>query len=704
MKRRTKLPELLAPAGDYSALVAAILGGADAVYVGGARFGARAYAKNFSEEELASAVKLCHAMGVRIYVTLNTLIFDKELDEATDYAKRLHAMGVDALIVADLGVISRIRDEIPELELHASTQMGIHNTEGVNRAFDLGCTRAVLARECTGEDIKLITARSKAEIEIFLHGALCVCHSGQCLFSSMVGGRSGNRGECAQPCRLPYNGEKYPLSLKDLSLSQHIEELIASGVSSLKIEGRMKSPDYVYEVTSIYRRLLDKGRSSNENERRRLLEIFSRGGFTDGYFVGNTAQKMTGIRSDEDKRVSREVSGRSFDMPRLPIRAEASFIATEKSTLTLTADIRSRQDESGRDSHIVSVIAFGDVPSPAENAPLTDEGLSARLSKMGNTIFSLRAEDIKIEVSDGINLPPSAINALRREAVAALEAKLAVPLDEILGIEREVHTRNTDFEIKPRVRNTKKRKTALFFKVETVQSVLKNTPQSLRDIDTIFVPISAYSQLDEECRKAISGVYLPPVIFESEWDEACAMAKTVGELGARYALIGNISHLSLVERAGLIPIGDFRLNVTNRFSAAVYASLGVTDTILSPELTLPQVRDIGGGVITLGRIPLMLTERCFIKENFGCGACGNASLTDRRGAKFPILREYGHRNVIFNSAPTYMGDKKADLANAKVCYEHYIFSTESAKEAVTLLECYRKGEMISTQHRRIGKR
>ena len=182
------------------------------------------------------------------------------------------------------------------------------------------------------------------------------------------------------------------------------------------------------------------------------------------------------------------------------------------------------------------------------------------------------------------------------------------------------------------------------------------------------------------------------------------MAKTVGELGARYALIGNISHLSLVERAGLIPIGDFRLNVTNRFSAAVYASLGVTDTILSPELTLPQVRDIGGGVITLGRIPLMLTERCFIKENFGCAACGNASFTDRRGAKFPILREYSHRNVIFNSAPTYMGDKKAELADAKVCYEHYIFSTESAGEAVTLLECYRNGERISIQHRRIGKR
>lgn len=704
MKRKSELPELLAPAGDWSALIAAILGGADAVYVGGARFGARAYAKNFSEEELASAVKLCHAMGVRIYVTLNTLIFDKELDDAVSYAKRLHSMGVDALIVADLGVVFRIREEIPELELHASTQMGVHNTEGVNFAASIGCSRAVLARECTGRDIKLITERSNAEIEVFLHGALCVCHSGQCLFSSMVGGRSGNRGECAQPCRLPYNGDKYPLSLRDLSLSEHIEELVASGVASLKIEGRMKSPDYVYEVTRIYRELLDKKRNSTAPERKRLLDIFSRGGFTDGYFVGNTAQRMTGVRSDDDKRVSREISGKSFDVPKLALSARASFTAGEKSSLTLTAEIYSRMGENAYAPRIISVAALGDVPAAAENAPLTAEGLRARISKMGNTIFSLKKEDIVIEVSDGINLPPSAINALRRDAVAKLESELALPLDKIIGSEAQVCTRNTDLTLNERPRNTKRCRSVLFFKKDTPEGVLKNNPHAFDDMDMAFVPLAAYFELSENLAKKISGVYLPPIISESEWEEVSVLVRDAKGRGARYALIGNVSHVALVKQAGLAPVGDFRLNVTNRFSSSFYYTLGVEQLILSPELTLPQARDARGGVITLGRIPLMLTERCFIRENFGCDACGKAVFTDRRGTKFPILREYSHRNVIFNSAPTYMGDKKSELSDAKILHEHFIFSTESVGECAALLERYRRGEKINTQHRRIGKR
>ena len=245
MKRGGRLPELLAPAGDFECLIAAVAAGADAIYVGGRLYSARAYAKNFDMDELVKAVEYCHLHGVKLYVTLNTLLYDRELEGAVSFARELYRIGVDALIVADLGLVRILREVLPELELHASTQMSVHNVDGANAAHALGCKRVVLARELSGKDIADITERCAPEVEVFLHGALCVCYSGQCLFSSLVGGRSGNRGECAQPCRLPYNGGKYPLSLSDMSLARHIPALIESGVASLKIEGRMKSAAYV---------------------------------------------------------------------------------------------------------------------------------------------------------------------------------------------------------------------------------------------------------------------------------------------------------------------------------------------------------------------------------------------------------------------------------------------------------------------------
>ena len=703
MKRKGELPELLAPAGDYLSLVAAILGGADAVYLGGLKFGARAYAKNFTDEELASAVRICHLFGVRLYTTLNTLIFDKELEEAVAYAERLHKMGVDALIVSDLGVISELRERVPDLELHASTQMGVHNTEGVNFASALGCKRVVLARECSYEDVKIITEQSDAEIEVFLHGALCVCHSGQCLFSSMVGGRSGNRGECAQPCRLPYNGEKHPLSLMDLSLSEHIEQLIDSGVASLKIEGRMKSPDYVYEVTRIYRELLDSKRSSNKIERQRLLDIFSRGGFTDGYFTGEIFRKMTGVRTKEDKQTSRDISGGRFELPKIPVYAKAIFKADEGSSLELSMDLRLRKDDAlVTERKRISVKISGPVPNAAENSPLTEEGLCARLSKMGNTPFELSAENIKIELDGGLNLPPSAINALRRDAAAELESMFSVKLDYLLG-KKDDSAVKSFAKTKKRI-SKNKITTALFFKRDVFKEVVSKNAGIIQNIDIVFLTLSDYITLGKREREFVRGVYLPPVIMEREWQEVLKMSVKAKELGASYALIGNVSHIALAKESELIPIGDFRLNVANLSCAELYLTLGVENIITSPELTLPQARDIGGGLITLGRIPLMLTERCFVKENFGCEKCGKAYFTDRMGARFPILREYNHRSIIFNSAPTYMGDKKADLRASGITHEHYIFSTENSNECIKLIEAYRDGAPLLVPHRRLGKR
>ena len=335
MKRRTERPELLAPAGSAEALYAAVEAGADAVYLGVADsdFNARAYARNLTHQELSSLIPYAHAHGTRVYVAMNTLQYDRELSAFADEVAELEALGADALIVADVGCMRLIAERYPHIELHASTQAFAHNLATADALADLGCSRVVLARETSLTDFSAITAAARAEIEVFLHGALCVSHSGQCLFSSIVGGRSGNRGACAQPCRLPYNGS-YPLSLKDLCLASHIPALLSSGVSSLKIEGRMKSADYVFGVTTVYRRLLDEGRAATADEIEALGRLFSRDGFTDAYFTERIGPRMLGVRRESDKAESRSAEKREFSPLPVPICAEATVRADEPLSLS----------------------------------------------------------------------------------------------------------------------------------------------------------------------------------------------------------------------------------------------------------------------------------------------------------------------------------------------------------------------------------
>ena len=674
MFRQNRLPELLAPAGDMECLYAAVAAGADAIYVGGKRFGARAFAKNFEINELASAVRYCHLHDVKLYVTLNTLIEDKEMRDAVEYAAELYRIGVDALIVADVGVMSAIRRCVPSLELHASTQMSLHNTPGVDAAAELGASRAVVARELSLGEIKSVVDNSPLEIEVFLHGALCVCHSGQCLFSSMVGGRSGNRGECAQPCRLPFNGGKYPLSLKDLSLSNHIPELIESGVASLKIEGRMKSPDYVYTVTSIYRRLLDEGRVATAEENDALRRAFSRGGFTDGYFTGKTDRGMTGIRSESDKKESRTISNGKFEPKKHPVSATVRLRLGERAEMTLTNGVR-------------TVTVLGDAPAVAENSPLTPDAVRSRLAKMGNTLLSLDQSDIQLILDENINLPPSSLNALRREAA-----------DKFESCERDFA--KIDYTLsKKREKSKKPITTAQFFSSDTFIDTCRHGLFG-QEIDISFLPHSAPVEILVEA----GGVYLPPVIFDSEWDEIEKYLKNARKNGVMYALVSNIGHIDLAKKLGFKIFGDFRLNVTNGESRAAYEKMGVERLILSPELTLPQARDVGGSLITYGRIPLMITERCCISENFGCEACNKSALTDRKGEKFPMMRELSHRNVIFNSTPTYMGDRKDELSLYRIESEHLIFSVESPREAICVIGAHHHGLNLSRNVRRIGRR
>lgn len=673
MKRKQPLPELLAPAGDFSALLAAVCGGADAIYVGGKSFGARAYAKNFDIEELSRAVIYCHLHGVKLYVTVNTLLFDKEVKTLIDYLRELYRIGVDAIISADLGVIKIAREILPDLEIHGSTQMSVHNSLGADTAYALGCERVVLARELSLSDIRDVCEKSKAEIEVFLHGALCVCHSGQCLMSSLVGGRSGNRGECAQPCRLPYNNGKYPISLSDLSLANHVPELIESGVASLKIEGRMKSAHYVYTVTSVYRRLLDERRGATPEENAILRSAFSRGEFTDAYFVGDKQRKMTGVRSEADKQLTRGAEERKFEPIRVGVCARCKIKRGEPSELTLIMKDR-------------SVSVTGDIPTEAINAPLTESAVKERLAKMGATYLSLDTGDIELTLDEGLNLSPGAINALRRDAVSLVQsAERECPEPKVLS------TRKTP---------SKKLKTALFLLPDLYERLASTS--SLSDFDVIFLPIDYFKE-KRNLKSDKIGIYLPPIIFEGEIESAKALIKEACNMGAKYALVGNIGHISLISDYPLTPIGDFRLNITNTYTRGVYSSLGINNTVLSPELTLPMARDIGGGEIVYGRIPLMLTERCFIKENFGCSRCNSAALSDRTGASFPLLYEWGHRNLILNSDRTYMGDKKRELYAAGIFHEHFIFSVESVKDAQKILSFYKSGQPLENV-RRIGKR
>ncbi|MBP5289180.1 MAG: U32 family peptidase [Clostridia bacterium] len=311
------MPELLCPAGSFDALRAAVLGGADAVYLGAPRFNARMRAKNFDDETLKKGIDFCHEKGVRVYVTVNTLLTDRQMPDALALAADLWEMGADALIVADLGLARVLREQLPDLPLHASTQASGHSVGAAELFRKIGFSRMVCAREMDRENLKELCEKSPIPVEMFIHGAICACHSGQCLMSSMIGGRSGNRGECAQPCRLPYNG-KYPISFKDLCLAGHMREILSLGVASLKVEGRMKSPRYVYEVASVYRRLLDEGRDASPREIESLRNAFSRSGFTDGYFTGKIDGSMLGIRREEDKDKSRAASQVMRDLA--PIR------------------------------------------------------------------------------------------------------------------------------------------------------------------------------------------------------------------------------------------------------------------------------------------------------------------------------------------------------------------------------------------------
>ena len=661
------------------AFEAAIDGGADAIYVGGASFNARINAKNFTAEELRDAVRTAHLHGASVYQTVNIMVFDKETDELLRAAYSSAESGVDAFIVSDLGAASILHRWLPEMPLHASTQMSVHSIEGARLLADYGFTRVVPARELSKRDIRSLVENNPLEVEIFIHGAMCVSHSGQCLFSSLVGGRSGNRGLCAQPCRLPYcspdrrAGDKYPLSLKDMSLSEHVTDIIDSGVASLKIEGRMKSPEYVRGVTAIWRRLLDEGRNASPDELRELSDLFSRGGFTDGYYTERINKRMLGVRSDEDKQASREIEKFTKISRRIPVDMQVSLKEGCPATLSLTC----------KDKHVT---VRGECPQAAISAPMDSDAVSRCITKLGGTCFS--ANNVTASITGDVMMPVSQLNALRRDAVAALEAEMCSKPPVARGKYEPMHSSR-----KPMRRNV-----ARFLYPERI------TKRAREFFDIILTPLDKYANTS-----SADGFIMPEVIFDSE-TEGVISSLTDAAKSAKYVLVSNLAHVSIIKKWApqLTMIADHRFNVGSCESVRFLEDMGCESVVLSTELTLPQIRDVRGAkaVIVYGRLPLMTLEKCVIKELYGdkgCEKCarGLAQMKDRRGFIFPIIRLLPHRNIILNSLPTYMGDRQSVLDGAGISDRHFVFTTESPEEIDSVIQGFLRGSLINEKVRRI---
>ena len=672
----------MSPAGSPEAFEAAIDGGADAIYVGGASFNARINAQNFSDEALAKAVRLAHLYGVKVYQTINIMVHGRELTELIRAAERSAEIGVDAFIVSDLGAASLIHAHLPEMPLHASTQMSIHNSDGARLLADYGFSRVVPARELSKENIRSLVENNPLEVEIFIHGAMCVSHSGQCLFSSLVGGRSGNRGLCAQPCRLPYScadqrvGDKYPLSLKDMSLAGHVKEIIDSGVASLKIEGRMKSPEYVRGVTRIWRRLLDDGKNATADDIEELSDLFSRGGFSDGYYTERIDKKMLGVRSEEDKKASREADKFVKIQRKVPLDMSVSILAGSPSKLTLSCNGK-------------TVSVCGEMPQAAINAPINEDTVKKCMSKLGDTCFSIRSLDIDLD--SGLMMPISLLNALRRDGVAALEAAItALPMQKVEPITQKTPKKSAH-----------KRNVGRFYSHEQITNTARDY------FDVVLLPLDKFAKDPEKA----DGFFMPPVIFDSEKEQITELLKKSATNRAKYAVVTNIGQIEKLKEdlPDINMIADFRFNVANDETMSFLEDLGFESVVLSAELTLPQLRDIHGAkaAVVYGRIPLMTLEKCVIKalygEKDGCKICSQnkAEMKDRRGFIFPILREPDHRNVVFNSLPTNMSDRQKELTASGIVDRHFLFTTETPSEVDRIIEEHRKESAPEGKVRRI---
>lgn len=663
--------EILSPAGSIDGAIASILNGANAIYMGTSNFNARRNAKNFTNDEIIKCVKFAHLRGVKVYVVLNTLLNDREFALLQQEIEFINNIGVDAVIVQDLGVIQMLNQIAPQLPIHASTQLLIHNLDGALFAKNIGLERVVLSRELTFEAIEYITKNANIETEVFVHGALCMSYSGGCYISSIIGQRSGNRGLCAQPCRLPFsrdinNKDEHLLSLKDLSLIDYILKLRDIGVSSLKIEGRMKRAEYAAAVTDIYSRILRENRLATDDEKLLLEKVFSRTGFTDGYAADDKGEHMFGVKTEYmDPNEIYKIYQNTKETPSIPLKAQ--FIAKDKILFKLWDDLNNE----------VSYIS--DDVVPAINKQLDKQQIKESLSKTGGTPFYI--DTLEIDINDNIYISKSNLNLIRRECIDLLIEKR----------EKVSHRGFLPYIPDEKIINQK-------FVGFTV-SVLKFnqiTDFILENACEIYVPLFEILNNHNKMKNIDKIVCIIPKIYsDKEASKIYEALDVIKNIGINKILCTNVASLNIAKKYDFIMMGDYSLNIFNSLALKSLKKLGVIRQTLSFELMLSQIRDmnkyIDTEIIIYGYLPLMIFENCRIKDKKCVCDIKQSYLYDRNKQAFPLIPEFGCRNTLLNCKKLYLKD---DYKNIGIKYGRLNFTIEIPQECEKIFRGYIKGDVI----------
>lgn len=719
--------ELLAPAGSLKTLKAVIHAGADAVYLGGSMFGARAYANNFNEEELLEAIRFGHIHGRKIILAVNTLLKEYELGQLYDYLRPYYEAGVDAVIVQDMGVMEFIKTHFPNLPIHTSTQMTITNVEGARLLKEQGVERVVTAREMFLEEIQRIHDEVGVELESFIHGALCYCYSGQCLFSSIIGGRSGNRGRCAQPCRLSYEvlqGEKSLtghhatpiLSLKDMCTLPFLYELADHGVYSFKIEGRMKTPEYAAGVVSIYRKYMDSYLDGSripveKKDIRALLELGNRGGFTNGYYYHhNDSDMLSGESASHNKSegVLQDNIRREYVDTELKEKIKGKLILNKECPAKIEV-------QYGK----IKVSYQGDMVLVAQNRPLTKEVVTEKITKTGNTPFVF--ENLEVTMDDDIFMPVNQLNQLRRGALEALEEVLLKPYERTLPELVETSSAETDRQTTGNAIKEKQISGQSLSQTSGQQSADSSTevrvliedaeqlPAVLKAdfVDTVYLDCMLYTRenlihkLSEDIdRVHASGkkvFYVFPFIFRQQtslfYEKIMPELKKLPLNGIMVRSLDEIAFIKEWGNENWQMVSDSNLYTYSNEAAEYFYRLGMIQDTIPVELNRKEIlrrENSRSEMIIYGRLPLMITAQCIHKNTLGCMHQHKVlNLKDRYSVHFPVKNFCSEcYNVIYNSLPVCLFKEDVTVKKIAPAAVRLSFTTETEEETEQILTIY----------------